>query len=72
LAAILPFSESERAFLDLLLDRGEIDSTIVYASSRRGIVMSCREKMERFMQKNWLVTMWMPIRRKLNFNANQK
>lgn len=29
LSAVLPFTETERAFLDLLLDRGEIDSTIL-------------------------------------------
>lgn len=31
LSAVLPFTETERAFLDLLLDRGEIDSTILTA-----------------------------------------
>lgn len=29
LSVVLPFSEAERAFLDLLLDHGEIDSTIL-------------------------------------------
>ena len=29
LSAVLPFSDAEREFLDLLLDRGEIDSTIL-------------------------------------------
>jgi len=29
LSVVLPFTEAERAFLDLLLDRGEIDSTIL-------------------------------------------
>jgi predicted nucleotidyltransferase component of viral defense system len=33
LSVVLPFSEAERAFLDLLLDRGEIDSTILTADS---------------------------------------
>jgi len=33
LSAILPFSEAERAFLDLLLDRGEIDSKILTTDS---------------------------------------
>jgi hypothetical protein len=28
---VLPFTEAERAFLDLLLDKGEIDSTILTA-----------------------------------------
>lgn len=31
LSAVLPFTESERAFLDLLLDRGEIDPTLLTA-----------------------------------------
>ncbi|MCF6290718.1 MAG: nucleotidyl transferase AbiEii/AbiGii toxin family protein [Desulfobacterales bacterium] len=31
LSAVLPFTEAERAFLDLLLDQGEIDSTILTA-----------------------------------------
>lgn len=31
LSVVLPFSEAEKAFLDLLLDRGEIDSTILTA-----------------------------------------
>ncbi|MEA3547148.1 MAG: nucleotidyl transferase AbiEii/AbiGii toxin family protein [Thermodesulfobacteriota bacterium] len=31
LSAVLPFTEAEKAFLDLLLDRGEIDSTILTA-----------------------------------------
>jgi predicted nucleotidyltransferase component of viral defense system len=31
LSAVLPFTDSERAFLDLLLDRGEIDSKILTA-----------------------------------------
>jgi len=31
LSAVLPFTDSERAFLDLLLDRGVIDSTILTA-----------------------------------------
>ena len=31
LSAVLPFTEAENAFLDLLLDRGEIDSTILTA-----------------------------------------
>jgi hypothetical protein len=29
LSAVLPFTDSERAFLDLLLDRGVIDPTIL-------------------------------------------
>lgn len=29
LSAVLPFSDAEREFLDLLLDHGEIDSTIL-------------------------------------------
>jgi hypothetical protein len=31
LSVALPFTEAERAFLDLLLDKGEIDSTILTA-----------------------------------------
>jgi hypothetical protein len=31
LSVVLPFNEAERAFLDLLLDQGEIDSTILTA-----------------------------------------
>lgn len=31
LSVVLPFTEAEKAFLDLLLDRGEIDSTILTA-----------------------------------------
>ena len=31
LSAVLPFNDAERQFLDLLLDRGEIDSTILTA-----------------------------------------
>lgn len=31
LSAVLPFSDAEREFLDLLLDKGEIDSTILTA-----------------------------------------
>ena len=31
LSAVLPFTDSERAFLDLLLDRGEIDPTLLTA-----------------------------------------
>jgi hypothetical protein len=31
LSAVLPLTESERAFLDLLLDRGVVDSTILTA-----------------------------------------
>lgn len=31
LSVVLPFTEAERAFLDLLLDKGEIDSTILTA-----------------------------------------
>jgi predicted nucleotidyltransferase component of viral defense system len=33
LSVVLPFSEKERAFLDLLLEQGEIDSTILTADS---------------------------------------
>jgi len=33
LSAVLPFTDSERAFLDLLLDRGVIDSTILTADT---------------------------------------
>jgi predicted nucleotidyltransferase component of viral defense system len=33
LSAVLPFMDSERAFLDLLLDRGVIDSTILTADA---------------------------------------
>lgn len=33
LSAVLPFTDSERAFLDLLLDRGVIDSTILTADA---------------------------------------
>ncbi len=33
LSAVLPFTDSERAFLDLLLDRGEIDSKILTADA---------------------------------------
>jgi predicted nucleotidyltransferase component of viral defense system len=33
LSSVLPFTDSERAFLDLLLDRGEIDSTILTADA---------------------------------------
>jgi predicted nucleotidyltransferase component of viral defense system len=33
LSVVLPFSEAERAFLDLLIDRGEIDSTILTSDS---------------------------------------
>jgi len=29
LSAVLPFTDSERAFLDLLLDRGVVDATIL-------------------------------------------
>jgi len=29
LSAVLPFTEAERAFLDLLLDEGKVDSTIL-------------------------------------------
>jgi hypothetical protein len=29
LSAVLPFSEAEREFLDLLLDRGKIDPTLL-------------------------------------------
>jgi hypothetical protein len=31
LSAVLPFTDSERTFLDLLLDRGEIDPTLLTA-----------------------------------------
>ncbi len=31
LSVVIPFSENEKAFLDLLLDYGEIDSTILTA-----------------------------------------
>jgi hypothetical protein len=31
LSVVLPFSEAEKAFLDLLLDHGEIDSTLLTA-----------------------------------------
>jgi hypothetical protein len=31
LSAVLPFTEAEKAFLDLLLDEGKIDSTILTA-----------------------------------------
>jgi hypothetical protein len=31
LSAVLPFNDAERQFLDLLLDKGEIDSTILTA-----------------------------------------
>lgn len=31
LSAVLPFNDAEREFLDLLLDKGEIDSTILTA-----------------------------------------
>ena len=31
LSMVLPFNDAERQFLDLLLDRGEIDSTILTA-----------------------------------------
>lgn len=33
LSVVLPFSENEKAFLDLLLDQGEIDSTILTSDS---------------------------------------
>jgi hypothetical protein len=33
LSVVIPFSENEKAFLDLLLDHGEIDSTILTADS---------------------------------------
>ena len=33
LSVVLPFSENEKAFLDLLLDRGEVDPTILTADS---------------------------------------
>jgi len=33
LSAVLPFTDSERAFLDLLLDRGMIDPTILTADA---------------------------------------
>ncbi len=33
LSAVLPFNDTERDFLDLLLDKGEIDSTILTADS---------------------------------------
>jgi len=33
LSVVLPFTEVEQAFLDLLLDRGEIDSTILTADA---------------------------------------
>ncbi len=33
LSVVLPFSEKEKAFLDLVLERGEIDSTILTADS---------------------------------------
>jgi predicted nucleotidyltransferase component of viral defense system len=33
LSAVLPFTDNEREFLDLLLDKGEIDSTILTADS---------------------------------------
>jgi len=33
LSVVLPFSEAERTFLDLLLERGEIDSTILTSDS---------------------------------------
>jgi predicted nucleotidyltransferase component of viral defense system len=33
LSAVLPFTDSERAFLDLLLDRGVVDSTILTADA---------------------------------------
>lgn len=36
LSAVLPFTDSERAFLDLLLDRGVIDSTIL--TDRKSVV----------------------------------
>jgi len=33
LSAVLPFTDSERAFLDLLLDRGVVDATILTADA---------------------------------------
>ena len=33
LSALLPFTEAEQAFLDLLLDKGEIDATILTSDS---------------------------------------
>jgi hypothetical protein len=33
LSAVLPFTNSERAFLDMLMDRGVIDSTILTADA---------------------------------------
>lgn len=33
LSIVLPFSENEKAFLDLLLDHGEVDSTILTADT---------------------------------------
>ena len=33
LSAVLPFNDAERQFLDLLLDKGEIDSTILTADA---------------------------------------
>ena len=33
LSALLPFNDSERAFLDLLLDEGEIDATILTSNT---------------------------------------
>ena len=33
LSVVLPFTDAERAFLDLLLDRGEIDATVLTADT---------------------------------------
>jgi len=33
LSAVLPFTDSERAFLDLLLDQGVIDATLLTADA---------------------------------------
>lgn len=47
LSAVLPFTDSERAFLDLLLDRGEIDSTILTADA------SLRRRIQRQPLLEW-------------------
>jgi hypothetical protein len=42
----LPFTDSERAFLDLLLDRGKIDSTLLTADESLQRRIQCQPLLE--------------------------
>ncbi|MDD5502622.1 MAG: hypothetical protein PHH26_04065 [Candidatus Thermoplasmatota archaeon] len=46
LSVVLPFTDSERAFLDLLLDRGMIDSTLLTADESLQRRIQCQPLLE--------------------------